>query len=149
MRLINAFFALLLVSFLIASCYESKPAPKFPVQDGASATPTNPAPATAVNTSVKHYTCPNNCANGGGDAAGPCPVCGTEMVHNAAYHNQAASPATSPSPTPSTPVTPEPAQNAAGVWHYTCPSGCEGGAGSAGNCAKCGTALAHNSAYHN
>ncbi|MEZ4934648.1 MAG: hypothetical protein R2788_21285 [Saprospiraceae bacterium] len=25
-------------------------------------------------------------------------------------------------------------------WHYTCPSGCEGGAGSATACAKCGGA---------
>ncbi|MBK8954152.1 MAG: hypothetical protein IPM34_01160 [Saprospiraceae bacterium] len=49
---------------------------------------------------------------------------------------------------PPAPTTPEPAQNAKGVWHYTCPKGCEGGAGAQGNCAKCGTALAHNAAYH-
>jgi len=51
-----------------------------------------------------------------------------------------------------TPVTPpppaEPAQNAEGVWHYTCSNGCAGGGGSATACATCGSTLAHNSAYH-
>jgi hypothetical protein len=45
-------------------------------------------------------------------------------------------------PPPSTP------QNANGVWHFTCPKGCEGGAGEAVACAKCGTTLTHNQAYH-
>ena len=40
-------------------------------------------------------------------------------------------------PTP----TAEPAQNAAGVWHYTCPAGCAGGSGASGTCAKCGQKL--------
>lgn len=43
---------------------------------------------------------------------------------------------------------PEPPQNADGVWHYTCPNGCAGGAGSATACAGCGTTLAHNQGYH-
>lgn len=63
----------------------------------------------------------------------------------------AAAPAPEASSTPvpvPAPQTAEPAQNAKGVWHYTCPKGCEGGAGAQGNCAKCGTALAHNAAYH-
>ncbi len=47
------------------------------------------------------------------------------------------------------PKTPEPAQNAAGVWHYTCSAGCAGGAGSAVACASCGATLVHNTAYHN
>ena len=38
--------------------------------------------------------------------------------------------------------------NAQGVYHYTCTNGCAGGAASAGNCANCGNALAHNQAYH-
>jgi hypothetical protein len=46
------------------------------------------------------------------------------------------------------PSTPEPPQNAAGVWHYTCSNGCAGGGGSATACAGCGNTLAHNSAYH-
>ena len=59
----------------------------------------------------------------------------------------------SSSPTPPNaatpnPVTAEPAQNAAGVWHYTCSAGCAGGAGAAGTCGTCGGALAHNQAYH-
>ncbi|NNK73183.1 MAG: hypothetical protein HKO94_08315 [Flavobacteriaceae bacterium] len=45
-------------------------------------------------------------------------------------------------------ATTEPAQNASGVWHYTCSNGCAGGAGSAVNCATCGNKLAHNTAYH-
>ncbi len=47
-------------------------------------------------------------------------------------------------PTP----TAEPAQNAAGVWHYTCSKGCAGGAGAAGNCPKCSAPLGHNQLYH-
>ena len=42
----------------------------------------------------------------------------------------------------------EPAQNTAGVWHYTCANGCAGGGGAAGACSNCGNALAHNQAYH-
>ncbi len=49
---------------------------------------------------------------------------------------------------PAATPTPEPPQNANGVWHYTCPNGCAGGGGSATACAGCGTTLAHNQAYH-
>lgn len=49
---------------------------------------------------------------------------------------------------PPTSTTPEPAQNAEGIWHYTCGKGCAGGAGMAGNCTVCGGPLAHNQAYH-
>lgn len=56
--------------------------------------------------------------------------------------------ATTTPPTTPPAKTPEPAQNAAGVWHYTCPKGCEGGGASAIACAGCGTTLAHNQAYH-
>ena len=51
---------------------------------------------------------------------------------------------TTPSPTPD----PAPAQNAKGVWHYTCSKGCPGGAGVGGNCPKCSTPLTHNQGYH-
>lgn len=113
----------------------------------------SPSPAPAANSSgQKHYACPNNCAGSGGDGAGTCPVCGTAYVHNQAFHNDnagtpAATPNITPVPTPP-PSTSEPAQNAAGVWHYTCSAGCDGGAGAAGSCSKCGGALAHNQAYH-
>src|SRR5690606_42004993 len=66
-------------------------------------------------------------------------------------HNQAQSttPAIDLGNTPATTAsTPEPAQNTAGVWHYTCPNGCAGGAGATGKCATCGGDLAHNTAYH-
>ena len=120
-------------------------------------TNTTPISAGTVNTSggtVHHYTCPNGC--GGGPSAGTCPVCGSAYTHNQAFHNQTNNTTTTTPATPTTPITPtqsptqtpEPAQNAAGVWHYTCPSGCAGGAGSAVACATCGTILTHNQAYH-
>ena len=43
---------------------------------------------------------------------------------------------------------PEPPQNAKGVWHYTCPKGCKGGAGAAEPCKSCKTELTHNAVYH-
>lgn len=100
----------------------------------------NSASVPGVVPGQKHYICPNNCANSGGDAQGNCPVCGTAYVHNAAYHAQP--PANTPQQQPS------PAMNAAGVYHYTCTNGCAGGAGSAGICPSCGGQLAHNQAYH-
>jgi len=48
----------------------------------------------------------------------------------------------------SKPTAPEPPQNAAGIWHYTCPKGCAGGSGSATACTTCGTTLTHNQIYH-
>lgn len=50
-------------------------------------------------------------------------------------------------PTPAQ-ASPEPAQNALGVWHFTCPKGCAGGGGAQGPCPKCGGPLQHNPAYH-
>lgn len=115
-----------------------------PVQ--AAPAPGNTAAAPSGN--VKHYTCPNNCKGSGGDAKGNCPVCGTAYVHNVAYHtqgNNTSTTTTSPNPAQ---ATPSPAQNAAGVYHYTCLKGCAGGSGSAGKCASCGGDLAHNAVYH-
>lgn len=140
--------------------------------DAAAPTSATSTPLTAsAPAGVFHYICPKNCAGSGGSAAGTCPVCGTAYEHNQAYHNQPTSttvptgettpdgrpiekmivpgsttPGTAPANTP--PATPEPAQNAAGVWHYTCPKGCAGGAGSAVACGTCGSTLAHNTAYH-
>ena len=125
-----------------------------------ASTPALPS-TTAANTSgVQHYICPNNCAGSGAGAAGTCPVCGTAYEHNQAYHSspgQASTPATTITPggnpalpggiTP--PATIEPAQNAAGVYHYTCSKGCTGGAGSAVACSTCGDVLVHNAGYHN
>lgn len=129
-----------------------------PEATAATATPSAPAAPAATpstNPNEPHYKCPNNCAGGVGDGAGNCPVCGTALAHNQAYHNNP-----TPSATPSTTITPgtpnatpaseanSPAQNAAGVFHYTCPKGCAGGAAGAGSCATCGAALAHNADYH-
>jgi len=64
--------------------------------------------------------------------------------------NYQPTPATGAATTTNTnpPGTQEPAQNSAGVWHYTCPNGCSGGGGSATACVTCGTTLAHNQVYH-
>lgn len=160
MRSIPTFLVLLVASFLLFCCHESKPIPKYPIE-GAVDLNQPVSAAAGVNPNVKHYTCPNNCANSGGEGEGSCPVCGTAYVHNAAYHNNptpatpgaalpgAAGAASTQVPPVTAPSTPEPPQNAAGVWHYTCSAGCAGGGGGAGSCATCGGALAHNSAYHN
>lgn len=107
-------------------------------------------PVAASVEGGQHYICPNNCEGSGGASAGTCPVCGTDYVHNAAFH-QKNSPAADGSGSPvisTNPTAAEPAQNASGVWHYTCPKGCAGGGGSAGPCSSCGATLAHNPAYH-
>ncbi len=120
-----------------------------PAGDAATASPppaaTTPEPAQNAD-GVWHYTCPKGCEGGAG-AAGPCPKCGAQLAHNQAYHASATQ--TPPVQLQNNqPATPEPAQNANGVWHYTCPKGCEGGAGAAGPCPKCGAQLAHNQLYH-
>ena len=44
-------------------------------------------PASGPNAKgIYHYTCKNGCA-GGGDAAGKCASCSSDLAHNAAYHN--------------------------------------------------------------
>lgn len=120
-------------------------------------TTTIPTPSISTTTggsAVPHYKCPNDCEGSGGAGAGTCPVCGTAYVHNQAFHSQT-TPAVDVNQTgdvqitPTTNPTASPAQNASGVFHYICPSGCEGGSSSGGECGKCGTALTHNTAFHN
>lgn len=100
---------------------------------------------------VWHYTCPKGCEGGAGSMV-PCPKCGTSLAHNSAYH--AAAPPTNPAVggnvdlQQAAPPVQEPAQNDKGVWHYTCPKGCAGGAGSASTCNTCGATLVHNKGYH-
>jgi hypothetical protein len=126
----------------------------------AVTTPVNPAapiapatPAAAATSGVEHYTCPNGHVGSGGSAQGQCSNCGAELDHNQAFHANDATTtpaATNPtSPIIQQPATPSAAQNAAGVFHYTCSQGCAGGSGSKGNCGSCGSELAHNQAFHN
>ncbi len=160
----------------VSNATPAAPAPTTPAT--TATTPPPPAEPAQNAAGVWHYTCPNGHAGGGGSAT-PCGECGTTLVHNQAYHGNttATTPtATGGAPTPvpgGTPATmfadptktpvnatvgaapaaaaaaPEPAQNASGVWHYTCSNGCSGGAGSATACSQCGSTLAHNQAYHN
>ncbi len=127
-------------------------------QTPSSTTATTPSPEPAQNAAgVWHYTCTAGCS-GGAASAGTCSQCGGALAHNQAYHaqnNATSTPSTTAPIAPNNPTlkppsatTPEPAQNAAGVWHYTCGAGCSGGAGSAGTCSTCGGALAHNPDYH-
>ena len=119
-----------------------------PTQPNA-ATPNPATPEPAQNAAgVWHYTCNAGCAGGAG-AAGTCGTCGGALAHNQVYHpnnNNNSTPTTINSPI--TPPAAEPAQNTAGVWHYTCSTGCAGGGGATGTCGTCGGTLAHNSAYH-
>ncbi|MFN0033446.1 MAG: hypothetical protein ACKVUS_00180 [Saprospiraceae bacterium] len=126
------------------------------VTPAADAPKTEPAQNAA---GVWHYTCSKGCA-GGGASATACAKCGNTLAHNSAYHGTpnpsatTATPSTSSTPSKSNTITmpdnpkPEPAQNAAGVWHYTCADGHAGGAGSAAPCATCSKPMVHNKAYH-
>lgn len=100
---------------------------------------------------IWHYTCRMGCSGGAGSAV-KCATCGIALAHNTAYHAKANSTTdNSPFATPASnkpTKTPEPAQNAAGVWHYTCANGHPGGAGSAVACSTCSTTLTHNQGYH-
>lgn len=160
---------------ILDGSYEPTPVPGA----SAASTTAAPATAEPAQNAegVWHYTCPQGCAGGGGSAV-PCGVCGTTLAHNQLYHSGGATPqpaittsagstagqpitvgggttinplggAPAPAAPAAAPATPEPAQNAAGVWHYTCSAGCAGGAGSAIACATCGNTLVHNSTYHN
>lgn len=120
------------------------PAPA-PIDPTTVAPPTVPDQPAMNAAGVYHYTCPNGCTGGAGSAQ-PCATCGSMLAHNQAYHNT--SPAQTFSPTNTPQQQQSPAQNSVGVYHYTCPSGCAGGAGSAQPCGTCGSMLAHNQAYH-
>lgn len=104
----------------------------------------------AATTKIWHYICPNKHETGS-EGQGKCPVCNVELIHNDAFHTQSQSTnqATPASITPAEPPQPaDPAQNARGDWHYTCPKGCAGGAGSQIACTTCGSTLQHNQKYH-
>jgi hypothetical protein len=178
LRLVAALFAISVFSFCkndasasksettdtgatVAQSPEAQPSTGIPGLDPVGAAPATPSTAATPTEppqnaeGVWHYTCPKGCAGGNGSAV-PCAKCGTTLVHNALYHgkpNPAAATPTPPGqtlPAGQTPPPPkaEPAQNAAGVWHYVCSAGCAGGAGSAIACATCGKPLQHNQKYH-
>ncbi|MDX1684755.1 MAG: hypothetical protein R3275_05915 [Saprospiraceae bacterium] len=126
-----------------------------PMNNNTAQTPPPSTQEAAQNADgVWHYICPEGCEGGAG-AAGPCPNCGAQLVHNSAFHAAANTQVqgqqniqnpqlqqTAP------PQTQAPAQNAQGEYHYVCPKGCAGGAAGAGVCSVCGAQLQHNTAYH-
>jgi len=166
MKLYSIFSIAALVAMIVFSACgnDTESADKLAGENGDAATGApalNTAPAAgqpepAQNAAgLWHYTCPKGCPGGAG-AAGACAQCGTALLHSQAYHGTA--PTAAPTPTEAAPgqapvtmpstTKNEPPQNAAGVWHYTCTSGCAGGAGAATACASCGKKLEHNKAYH-
>lgn len=158
MKLIMSLLLTAMIAVFMGSCANEEEAASAAESVPEVTLPSEPAAAVPAGT-VMHYTCPKNCEGSGGPGKGNCPVCGTEYVHNQAFHaNDPAPQATPPPPgaapgatpgaTPTITQQPEPAQNAKGVWHYTCAKGCAGGAGEIKACAKCGGQLAHNQAYH-
>lgn len=161
----NTKFLATLIFCIIISFYGCKDTPKTEKQDTSKSskvldsttsqkvTTPNPASAKPVTAEpaqnaegVWHYTCKIGCPGGAGSATN-CSNCKNRLVHNTAYHSSPSSVADS-APFANQPTTPEPAQNAAGVWHYTCAKGCAGGAGAVTTCKTCGGTLAHNQGYH-
>lgn len=165
---------ILFAMFLLSSCADKPARPDSILTDAQKQAADMAAEAQAAGgvqaapsgvAGLPHYYCANSCEGSGGDSQGNCPTCGEAYIHNAAFHNQTPTaptaitsppilggdnPTTINTPvTPSTAPPPSPAQNANGVYHYTCPAGCAGGAGGAGTCSGCGGALAHNQEYHN
>lgn len=134
---------IIVITLLLSSCVErGKPLKEEQPKETSTA---------ASKPKVDHYTCPNG--HKGSDKQGVCTECNTAFVHNQAFHG---SNLAIPKPTlqdpftnaPASQNTPSPAQNAYGDYHYTCPNGHPGGAGSAGNCSACNTKLVHNQLYH-
>ena len=130
---------LVLIAAITISCQEKKPEIK-PIEK-------------KITAKVAHYICANKCKNSGGDVAGNCPTCNTPYTHNLAFHNDdflKNGPLKVPKTNLGTPTNTaaSPAQNALGVFHYTCTKGCYGGAGTTSKCTSCGSDLAHNQAYH-
>lgn len=111
-----------------------------------------------------HYVCVNNCEGSGANAAGNCPVCGEELVHNTAFHsgeqgddngdlqiigddNNSFSSKIAPLGQESSP-SPAPQVTGDASFHYICSAGCGSGSQMQGNCPSCGAALVHNDAFH-
>jgi hypothetical protein len=143
MRISN-FTLILFASLLIYSCNGKK---SDPVSTKGSTAET----VVIGEDATMHFICPNHCKGSGGSQAGTCPVCGTEYVHNDAFHQGKDIPEPAMKIDPVTHMavpTHTEAQNEKGVYHFICPKGDPGGAGVAGNCPKCGTPLEHNPAFH-
>lgn len=110
---------------------------------------------SADSKNVKHYICANKCENSGSNVQGICLTCKNPYIHNQAFHNDEFlknEPLTVPkynrTSANNTPSQSSPAQNARGIYHYTCNNGHHRDSGTASNCIACGALLTHNQAYH-
>jgi hypothetical protein len=142
--------------------------PAFITDPNTATTPSEAAPAanTADVAGLQnlpaerkaHYTCPEFHPGSGGDAAGKCPVCGKDYVHNDVFHQLEGANAT-----PAKTITVDPNQPSSGQppiqinqstptagkgFHFVCPDGHAGGAEAQAKCATCGKDLVHNDGYH-
>ncbi len=142
--MINACNKLLLIIFLFlgfaTSCVErGKPVEK----------KTDKTTLKEGSKKIEHYICKNG--HKGSDQQGICPECNVAYTHNQAFHGLSIPTNTLKDPFQSAPnsnQTTAPAQNAYGVYHYVCPNGHPGGAGTAANCTGCNAKLVHNQGYH-
>lgn len=168
MKFLSIFVLFISMSLIIACGNKAETTTETASDTPALTTETSGQQAAApAGGSGAHYQCPSGHPEGNSNDKGTCPKCGAELAHNAAFHGAQPANGQTPqnaiqvdpssvqggglqtgTPTAATPTPPPPAQNAAGEYHHICPKGCAGGAGSPGNCAKCGTALAHNDKYH-
>ena len=138
---------LTLVFIMVLSCCGNKVDRPEPILNDDKVVQDPIQSLSAITTAaVYHYICTNNCAGSGSNVQGDCPVCGSGYVHNQAFHDQTNQ--ISPSTNSVNPIPSSSSQNASGTWHYTCPNGCTGGAGSAVACGTCGSILVHNQLYH-
>src|SRR5688572_27190456 len=110
--------ALLGAFFTIVSCNSKKEEPVTTDQTTLTPDPTGAAlsteapmtDGTASTSGEFHFKCPKGCEGGGASAKGKCPVCGTELEHNQAFHAQVT---TTPGSSPAAPITINPTNGTA------------------------------------
>ncbi len=144
-------FVILLTSIFVSCSSDKKDQEANVIPDTArniKDNPTGSADGPKGDALAAHFYCPKNCAGGFGPEQGPCPVCGTAMAHNAAFHQKPGEPSVSINSEGSEVPYHEHDQNETGQFHFICPGTCGTGGGEAGNCPKCGKAMVHNAGYH-
>lgn len=130
---------IVVVAFMLTSCIER----------GKSVEKKQNQQEKPKKSKIAHYLCPNG--HEGADQQGKCLECNAVLVHNQAYHglNIPKDGIKDPfSNSNNKNTASSPAQNKYGDYHYICPNGHPGGAGTAIECLACNTKLVHNQNYH-